>query len=459
MSVFDSSNAPVANYAFRMIVSSVMPVSMCIGCLKFVASACSMAILLVLLTIHVAAQVQDTETQKVDWHQFRGPLQNGTAPGQNPPLKWSEDTNVLWKSPVHDRGWASPVVLGNEVWLTSATEDGKQMFALCYALDTGAKLHDVKVFENEAVQPDYHVTNSYASPTPVMDNKYLFVHYGAYGTACLDRKTAGIVWRRRDLPCNHFRGAGSSPILFENMMIVHLDGYDYQYVVALDRETGKTIWKRDRDVEYGTDNGDVHKSYCTPIVIQVDGQPQLISPTSKAVLAYDPRTGQEIWRARYSEHSTTARPLFDGTHLFVNTGFGKAQLLCLRVGGTGDLTETNILWAQRKAIGSKPSQILVSGRLFSVTDDGLLSRIDTRTGEIVWQERLGGNYSASLVATDTHVYAFDHEGHGYVYTIADQPQRVAMNQLDDGCRASPAIIANSLLVRTSTHLYRLQSKP
>ncbi len=398
---------------------------------------------------------QDDSQTRIDWHQFRGPQQNGTAPSQNPPMEWSEQKNVLWKSATHGRGWASPVVLDNEIWLSTATEDGKKMYAMCFALDSGKKLHDVLIFENEAVQPDYHDTNSYASPTPVMDDQYVFVHYGAYGTACLERATAKVVWQRRDLPCNHYRGAGSSPILFENMMIVHLDGYDYQYVVALDRATGKTIWKRDRQVDYGTTNGDIFKSYCTPLVINVDGQTQLISPTSKAVLAYDPRSGEELWRAKYNEHSTTARPLFDGQHLFVNTGFGKAQLLCIRTGGKGDVTGTNILWTQRKAIGSKPSQILAGGRLFSVTDDGLLSRIDTHTGEIAWQERLGGNYSASLVATDSHLFAFDHEGKGYVYTLADQPQRVSRNSLDDGCRASPAIVANSLLVRTSTHLYRL----
>jgi outer membrane protein assembly factor BamB len=395
-----------------------------------------------------------------DWHQFRGPRTDGTAPGQHPPTKWSDTENVVWKTPIHGRGWSSPVIQGGEIWLTTATLDGKQQSVLCVDLKTGKIKHDKVLFENAEVQKDHHDTNTYASPTPILDDTYVYVHFGSYGTACVRRKNCEVVWQRRDLPCNHYRGPASSPILYKDMLIFHQDGFDFQYVVALDRTTGKNVWKVDRDIQYGTENGDYYKAFCTPIIINVNGQPELISPTSKACLVLDPDTGKEIWRVRYEEFSATARPIYDGKHLFINTGFGKAQMYCVLPDGKGDITGTDkVLWTQRKGIGSKPSQLLVGGRLFAVTDDGVLGRISTGTGEIEWQDRVGGKFSASLVGTDEYFYAFDHDGKGYVYTIADQPQQVSVNQLPDGCNASPAIVDDSLIVRTTTHLYRFGAKP
>lgn len=392
------------------------------------------------------------------WHEFRGDAQDGTALDQHPPLEWGEDKNMQWKAAIHGRGWSSPVVADNEIWLTTATEDGLKMYAVCVALDAGKIVHDLLIFENEKVQPDFHVTNSYASPTPVLDDQHAYVHFGAYGTACLDRATGKVLWQRRDLPCNHFRGPGSSPILYRDLLIFHMDGFDYQYVVALNKRTGETVWKRDRDIEYGTDNGDYFKAYSTPLVINVGGQDQLVSSTSKATVVLDPLTGEEIWRVRYNEFSATARPLFDGKRLYINTGFGKAQLLCVEADGKGDVTDSKILWAQKRGIGSKPSQILVGDRLFSVSDDGVLTRIDTQTGEIAWQKRVGGNFSSSLVATREHFFAFDHDGKSYAFTVADEPELVSENTLPDGCRSSPAIVDDSLIVRTITHLYRFKKQ-
>lgn len=389
------------------------------------------------------------------WRQFRGGPANGVVTEADLPLQWSDSENVVWKTPVHGRGWSSPIVDGEEVWLTTATEDGLKMSVMCFDLASGQIRHDRLIFENAEVQPDFHVTNSYASPTPVLDEDHVYVHFGSYGTACLDRKTCRVMWQRRDLPCNHFRGAGSSPVLVDGLLIFHMDGFDHQYAVALDSRTGATVWKKDRDVEYGTDNGDFYKAFSTPLLITVNGQQQLISPASMACMALDPHTGEEIWRVRYEEHSTTARPVFDGQRIYFSTGFGKAKMMCVRVDGTGDVTDTHVEWVQLKSIGSKPSPVLVNGLLFDVTDDGILERIDTQSGEIVWKVRLGGKFSASLLATASRLYAFDHDGAGYVYSVASEPELLAENMLPDGCNASPAVSGNSLIVRTTTHLYRL----
>lgn len=389
------------------------------------------------------------------WPQFRGEHADGLAFNANLPTKWSATEHIAWKAAIHGKGWSSPVVDGEQVWLTTASEDGLKMYAICVDARTGAIIHDKLVFENEEVQPDFHVTNTYASPTPVLDDAFVYVSFGAYGTACLNRTSAEVVWQRRDLPCNHYRGAGSSPILVDDLLIFHMDGFDYQYAVGLDRTTGHTVWKADRNIDYGTDNGDLYKAFSTPIVIMVGGRQQLISPASMACLALDPQTGREIWRVRYAEHSTTVCPVFDGERIYLSTGFGKAKMMSVRVDGMGDVTDTHVDWVQFKGIGSKPSPVLVDGRLFDVTDDGILGRIDLSNGDIVWKTRLGGKFSASLVASRDRLIAFDHDGKGYVFTVADEPQLLSENQLPDGCNASPAIVGDSLIVRTTTHLYRI----
>jgi outer membrane protein assembly factor BamB len=410
------------------------------------------------LAVTVFSLTSFSETFGQNWTGFRGDQVNGVVPESSLPADWSEQRNVRWKTPIHGRGWSSPVVEGNEIWLTTATEDGLKMYVLCIDLESGKILHDRLLFENAAVQPDYHETNSYASPTPVIDSEHVFVHFGAYGTACLLRSDCSTVWQRRDLPCNHYRGAGSSPILHSNLLIFHMDGFDYQYAVALDRKSGETVWKADRQVDYGTDNGDYYKAFSTPLVIAVGQRQQLISPASMACLSLDPLTGKELWRVRYDEHSTTVRPVFDGERIFLSTGFSKAKLLCVDVSGRGDVTQTHVVWSEHRGVGCKPSPVLVDGKLFVLTDDGILSRFNPETGESGWRTRLGGSFSASLVASSDRLIALDHDGKGYVFSISDNPELLSQNLLEDGCNASPAIIGDSLLIRTKSALYRIESQ-
>lgn len=415
-------------------------------------------VLLVLLgTAPTTIAAEPPAEKSSSWLQFRGNNADGLSLGSKLPTSWADDKNCVWKTRIHDRGWSSPVVSEDgEIWLTTATVDGTKMSVICVDFESGEIKHDKVLLENQTVQEDYHVTNSYASPTPIIEGPNVFVTFGAYGTLCLERKTCNVVWKRTDLKCNHYRGAGSSPIIYQNLLIFHMDGFDFQYAIALDKNTGKTVWKKDREVEYGTDNGDFYKAFSTPLVISVNGRDQLISPASMACLALDPLTGKEIWRVRYDEHSTTVRPVFDGKRIYVSTGFGKAKMKCVRVDGAGDITDTHVDWTQKKSIGSKPSPVLIDGRLFDVTDAGIFERIDIETGEIVWQKRLGGKFSASLVANSDFIFAFDHDGKGYVFTNADEPELVGESKLLDGCNASPAIVGDNLIVRTKNFLYRFR---
>lgn len=389
------------------------------------------------------------------WPQYRGPHGDGIAAATaHPPLRWSETENVRWKVNLMGKAWSSPVVWGDRIWLTNATNDGLTMSVVAVNRHRGTVEIDRPVFTNDRTQKDYHEFNSYASPTPICDGQRVYVTFGAYGTAALDSKDGSVIWQRRDLPCNHYRGAGASPILFENLMIFAMDGFDYQYLVALDRNTGETVWKVDRDVDYGTDDGDWKKSYGTPHVIEVNGQLQLISPAAKAVLAYAPRTGELLWKVRYEEHSNANRPLFDGRLVYLSSGFSKAKLLAIRPDGRGDVTDSHVAWQATRAIGCKPSPVFLGGKLCSLEDRGVLTAMDPATGEIVWQKRLGGDFSSSPIVADGRIYCLDEQGKAHV--VDADGNVLAENTLDAGCLASPAVVGNTLIVRTRTSLYALQ---
>jgi outer membrane protein assembly factor BamB len=390
-----------------------------------------------------------------NWPQFRGPTGDGHTDAVGLPLTWSDEQNVTWKTPIHGRGWSSPVVWGNQIWLTTATADGKQMFVLCVDRQTGKIVHDLKLFDNEKPRK-INKLNSYASPTPVIEKGRIYVHFGSYGTACLDTTDGKVLWTRRDLPCHHWRGPGSSPFLYGEKLIIHYDGYDFQYVVALDKKTGKTIWKKDRDIDYGTTNGDHMKAYCTPIVIDVDGQKQLISPTSKATVALDPATGKRLWKIPYKQFSTTARPLFGHNLLFINTGFPKAELLAVQPGRKGDAADPNIVWRVTKSVPSKPSQLLIDDLLYLIHDQGVATCLDAKTGMTVWSARVGGQYSASPIYAKGRIYCFSHEGKVTVIKPGRKYEMLAQNKLGDGFMASPAVTGKALILRSRTHLYRIE---
>ncbi|AMV30533.1 outer membrane biogenesis protein BamB [Pirellula sp. SH-Sr6A] len=390
------------------------------------------------------------------WPQYRGPRGDGHALADaTPPIHWSEEKNLTWKQELTGKAWSSPVVWGDRLWLTNATDNGLSMSVHCFELATGKALWERVLFKNQEVQKDFHVFNSYASPTPVVDGKHLFVSFGAYGTACLDKETGGTIWERRDLPCNHYRGAGSSPILFENSLIFHMDGFDVQYIVALDRSNGTTLWKTDRDIDYGTDNGDYKKAYGTPHVIPVKNGDrtdlQLISPAAKAVIAYDPHSGKELWKVRYEEHSASLRPLYDGSVIYTSTGFSKGKLLAIRPIGTGDLTEKGVLWQASKSIGAKPSPLLIGNQVIALEDRGVLSAINKETGETVWQKRLGGDFSSSPIFAGGKIYCMDEQGKGHV--VSPEGEVLAENILSAGCLASPAAVGGTLLIRTRNAIY------
>ncbi|MCI0335273.1 MAG: PQQ-binding-like beta-propeller repeat protein [Planctomycetes bacterium] len=416
---------------------------------------------------------------RADWPEFRGPYGNGhvvandQASSGNLPLTWSETENVRWKTPVPHRGWSTPVVRDGKIWLTTATEDGHDFFAVCVDAESGEVLHNKKLFHCDEPEPLGNHLNCYAAPSPAIEKGRVYVHFGSYGTACLDTATGEILWQRDDLPCRHYRGPSSSVVLFENLVILTLDGVDLQYTIALDKQTGDTVWKTIRDVEWNDQNltgnedpasvqrirdGDHRKAHCTPLIVTTpDGRTQMISPGAKAAFAYDPRTGDEIWRIDYDDFSVAPRPVFHDGIAYLVTGITHPELWAIRLGPTGNLTDSDtVLWRLNSRVSKTASPLLVDGLIYMISDDGIVNCIDAATGDPVWQKRIGGAFAASPIYAAGRIYFCNQDGETTVLAPGRKFKELATNTLDDGCMASPAVDGDALILRTKTHLYRLE---
>jgi outer membrane protein assembly factor BamB len=407
-----------------------------------------------------------------DWPEFRGPSGDGQAPALaegkslSLPLQWSETNHVRWKTAIPYRGWSTPVVMGGQAWLTTATEDGHDLFAIGVNAETGKILFNEKLFHWDNPEPlgNGASMNSYATPSPVIEAGRVYVHFGSLGTACLDTTTGKVRWKRDDLRCRHYRGASSSPVLFENLLILTMDGVDLQYVVALDKRTGETVWKANRSVAWNDENvpgqmakdGDLRKAHSTPLIATVAGEPQMFSAGAKAAYGYDPRTGRELWRVEYSDWSVAPRPLYDQGLVFFVTGLMKKELWAVRPDGQGDVTETHVAWKLGTHVGKYASPILVEGLIYTAAEESFITCVEAATGTVVWTERLGGKYAASPIYAGGRLYFFDQEGRTTVLKPGRTCQVLANNALADGFMASPAVSDKALLLRTRTHLYRIE---
>lgn len=407
------------------------------------------AVLLLLLALPVQA----------DWPQLRGPRANGHAGVLvvDVPLKWSEEENVAWKVPVPGLGHSSPVIRGEQIWLTTAIakEESESLHALAFNVNDGKLLHNVELFHPKAFQVS-HPDNSYASPTPVIEEGRVYVHFGAYGTAALNTGTGEVLWKSEEIVVDHEVGPGSSPILFEDLMIVNFDGTDRQLIVAFKKETGEIAWTTPRTFAEG--NKPPHKkAFSTPIVLRHRGKPQLITAGADQVAALDPQSGEQIWEVRYEGYSVVPQPVTGLGMVFVNTGYMKPHLLAIRLGGQGDVTASHIVWDYFWQVPANPSPLLIGDRIFLMGDWGKASWLDARRGEDLWRQRVGGRHWASPLFVDGRIYTWSEEGETVVMEPGDTFKELQRNHLEGIFHATPAVINGAFIVRSTTHLYCLGS--
>jgi outer membrane protein assembly factor BamB len=381
-----------------------------------------------------------------NWPEFRGLTGQGHSGERGLPLTWSETENVAWKVPIPGRGWSSPVLIDDQIWLTTAMDDGRSLRALCLNRDTGRIVHNVEVFQ--LTDPGaVHQKNTHASPTPILEGDRVYLHFGSHGTACITR-SGQIVWKTQELKYYHRHGPGGSPVVYGDLLIVSCDGYDIQFVVALDKQTGKIRWKSPRKG---------YQAYTTPLTIQVQGKDQLISPGAHRAVAYEPLTGKEIWSVRYGDgYSNVPRPVFGHGLVFICSGFEQAELLAVRPDGRGDVTDSHVAWSVKRAVPLTPSPLLVGEELYLVSDNGIASCLDAKSGKTHWQQRLGGNHSASPIFAEGRIYFLNEEGGSVVIEPGKEFKKLATNQLDGQTLASMAVSGRAIFVRSSSHLYCLQ---
>lgn len=391
------------------------------------------------------------------WPEFRGPNRDSVVAEAAVPLTWSEQENVRWKTAIPGEGWSSPVVSEGRIWMTTATDAGRKMHVVAVDFETGEVVHQRVVFEVPKAGKK-NALNSHASPSPVVEPGRVYVHFGTYGTACIDTATFKDVWQRRDINCDHMEGPGSSPVLVDDLLAFHVDGGDVQFVTALDKHTGETVWKTERSIDLAKLNKDIRKAYCTPIVTELEGTRVLLSPGAQAAMAYELKTGKELWRVRYKGFSLAARPLTDGKRVYIPTGFMRAQIYAVDFAGSGDVTDSKVAWKWRRNVPKMPSPLLVGDRIFMVDDGGYATCLDTATGTAVWRNRLGGEHSSSPICIGDRIYFFDREGRTVVLAKADEYRELAVNHLDAGFMASPAVVGDAMVLRTKTHLYRIETK-
>jgi outer membrane protein assembly factor BamB len=406
---------------------------------------------------------ENSFSQDKNWTHFRGSNLNGISSQAKTPLVWA-DPNIRWKTEIHGKGHSSPVVYDNQIWVTTATLDGKELYAVCTDFSTGKITFDIKVFTVD--DPiGIHGINTFASPTPCIENGFVYVHYGSLGTACIKTSDGTIVWKRTDLKCNHVQGPGSSPVIYKNLLILHYEGTDVRYIVALDKATGKQVWRADRpDGPYQPLASIGKKAYVTPLIVNVKGKDLLISNGSAVCCAYDPLTGKEIWRVIGGAESTVPMPFYENGKLFFYTGSVDnpaggtyTDMFAVNPDGKGDITAINIFWKKRD--DQSHTQILTpvikDGLIYTVISRNILMCIDAATGKEIWSERLRADHNASPVFANGNVWFFSIKGDVLVVKAGRNYNVITQFQMDSGIWATPAFIRNSVILRTEKYLCRI----
>ncbi len=426
-----------------------------------------------LLLASAAALAQPPATTPLFWPDKNGPTLDGRVPADSAgklPTEWDADSgkNIVWKRSFPHEGHSTPVIGGDLIWLTSATKDGKKQWLHAVHRQTGELVHDLLLFENAEPEELGNPLNNYAAPSCVLEENAVYAHFGTYGTAKIEASSGRKIWERRDINVRHFRGPGSSPLLYQNLLILTFDGIDQQFVTALDKATGETVWKTARTTDYGdldaegkpTREGDMRKAYHTPVVFEIGGQPQLISVGSRAAFGYDPATGKELWTLPHGGFNAAVRPLQLDDLLFINTGSERAQLIGIKTASpmAGNIAATHTVWNHEKRNASEACAVIHEGKIFQITRGGILTCLNAKTGEEIAETRLAGQHLPSPVLAAGRLYFSNDRGSTFIVTADEKLETLHENQLGEPISASPAVADGALYLRTKTTLYRIENR-
>ncbi|QDT18034.1 outer membrane protein assembly factor BamB family protein [Alienimonas californiensis] len=424
-----------------------------------------------------------------DWPEFRGPDAQGHAPADETglPVEWTETKNVVWAVETPP-GWSSPVVVGDRIYLTGASEpeDGQTtLSALCLSTEDGAIVWETPLFKKSTAESK-HKKNSWASPTPIFarladgsaEDGALFVHFGPNATARLKADDGTVVWKRTDIDYPPVHGGGPSPALVPNatggpaggpILFIPCDGGEDPFVIALDALSGETRWRKDRPDVGATKTF----SFATPLVIDPDGdgpaEQQILSPATNQIVAYDPADGEELWAVPYEGFSVTPRPVTGHGKVFLSTSFMRPTVLAIDLAeaaaagppgadGPVDAAEDAVAWDVSRGGPNTPSPLLIGDLLYFVSDNGVASCVESETGAVVWTERLGGNFSASPIYADGRIYWLNEEGGCTVSAVGEEYRELAVNELPGRTLASPAVSGGAIYLRTDAKLYKLATR-
>lgn len=406
-----------------------------------------------------------------NWPQFRGPTGQGISSEKNLPLRWSAASNVAWRTEIPGQAWSSPVVWGARVFVTTTTENGTKCRVLCLDRDSGKILWNTPVVEQVPLRKEGK--NSYATPTPVADGERVYAVFGDGSMAAVGFDGA-VAWTNREVQFYSRHGLGASPIVHGDLLIMPFDGsnrvreagqwpnnsaeeqlgwrtpWDKAEVVALDRRTGKRVWTGRR--------GKSRIAHATPVVMREGGRELLVSIAGDAVQGFDLKTGERLWTVYSQGEGLVPTPVTGDGLIFAASGFEKPTVRAVRPGGSGDVTATHIAWEQKKGVPNQPSLLYFASRLYGITDGGIAHCFDAKTGDIVWQERVGGNFSASPVLADGRIYFLSEAGVTTVIEAAPQFKVLATNPLDEKCQASMAVSGGRLFIRTEKALFCIGRK-
>ena len=396
-----------------------------------------------------------------EWTKFRGPTGDGHVTVKSIPLKWSDTENVKWKVSVPGKGWSSPVISKGKIYLTSAVAEGdnqdaadvhRELRVICYDSSDGKELWDTKVFEQKPLKRPIHHKNSHASPTPIIEDGKVYVHFGHMGSACLDSK-GKILWKNNELKYDPLHGNGGTPIIVDNLFFYSADALTNPFVVALDKNTGKVLWKKQRSE---TDQSRKF-SFSTPTLIRMGGRSQIISPASGAVFSYDSKTGEELWSVDYGGWSVIPKPGVYKNMIYVGTGYERAHILGIRVDekSKGNVTESHVEWEITKRAPNTPSFMVVDDLLYFISDGGIATCVEPLTGEIIWQERTAGPISASPVYFNGMIYFLDEQGKTTVIKAGRKFEIIAENKIKERTLASFGISEGAIYIRSEKSLFRI----